>query len=99
MPVTQKFLQILEAMEPRIIPSSLNIQGGEVKERPTMETQIEREMMTSEGLREVAILEDHQVVMIQMMVTTMRAAEMMTPQMVMATPYQAAVIPNIHRQT
>ena len=52
---------------------------------PTMETQTEREMMTSEGLREVAILEDHQVVMIQMMATTMRAAEMMTPQTAMAT--------------
>ena len=28
-------------MEPRIIPSSLNIQGGEVKEMPKKETQIE----------------------------------------------------------
>ena len=55
-------------------------------------------MMTSEDLREVIIMEDHQMVMIQM-VTTMRAAEMMTPQMAMAPPYQAAVIPNVHRQT
>ena len=52
MPVTQKFLQILEAMEPKIIPSSLNIQDREVKEMPTMETQIEREMMTPEGQKE-----------------------------------------------
>ena len=76
-------MQILEAMEQKTIPSSLSIQDGEVKEMPTMETQIEREMMTPEGLREVPTQEDHQVVMIQMI--TLRAAKMMTLQTVMAT--------------
>ena len=61
-----------------------------------MEIRTEKKIMTPEGLRKVAILEDHQVVMIQMMVTTMRAAEMMTPQMAMATRYQAAVTCNAH---
>ena len=71
----------------------------EVKEAPTIEILTGRKMITSESLRKMAIMEDHQMVMIQMIVTTMGAAEMMTPQMVMATPYQAAVIPNVHRQT
>ena len=83
MPVTQRFLQTLEAMEPRIIPSSLNIQGGEVKEMPTMETQIEREMMIPEGQREVPTQGDHQVEMIQMI--TLMVTKMMTLQMAMAT--------------
>ena len=89
MPVTQRFLQLLEAMEPRIIPSSLNIQGGEVKEMPTMEIQIEREMMIPEGQREVATQEDHQEEMIQM--TTLMVTKMMTLQMAMATWHQAVV--------
>ena len=89
MPVIQKLLQILEAMELKTIPSSLSIQDGEVKEIPTMETQIERDIMTPEGLREVPTQEDHQVVMIQMI--TLRAAKMMTLQTVMATQYQAAL--------
>ena len=63
---------------------------------PIIETQTEREMMTSEGLREVAIREDHQVVVIRIMVTTMRAVEMVTPLTVMATQYQAAVTCNAH---
>ena len=37
--------------------------------------------------------------MIEMMMTTMETAEMMTPQVVMAIPYQVAVTPNIHRPT
>ena len=85
-----------EATEEKTIHSSLSMQDGVVKEVPTMEIQTERKMMTSEDLREVAIMEDHQMVMIQMMATTMRAAEMMTPQTVMATRYQAAVTPNVH---
>ena len=89
MPVIQKLLEILEAMELKTIPSSLSIQDGEVKEMPTMEIQIEREMMTPEGQREVPTQEDHQVVMIQMI--TLMAVKMMTLQAVMATRYQAAV--------
>ena len=96
MPVIQKLLQILEAMEQKTIPSSLSIQDGEVKEMPTMETQIEREMMTPEGLREVPTQEDHQVVMIQMI--TLRAVKMMTLQTAMATHYQAAVTCITHKQ-
>ena len=83
-------------MEQKTIHSSLSIQDEEVKEVPTMGTQAEREMMTSEGLREVPTQEDHQVVMIQMMAITMRAAEMMTPQMAMATRYQAAATCRVH---
>ena len=49
MPVTQRFLQTLEAMEPKIIPSYLNIRDGEGKETLTMEIQIEREMIIPEG--------------------------------------------------
>ena len=91
MPVIPKLQQIQEATEQKTINFSLSIEDGEVKEVPTMETPTEREMIKAEGLREVAILEDHQVVMIQMMVTTMREVEIMTPQTVMATRYQAAV--------
>ena len=94
--VIPKLQQMEEAREEKTIHSSLSMQDGVVKEVPTMEIQTERKMMTSEGLREVAILEDHQVVMIQMLATTMRAAEMMTPQMAMATRYQAAVTCNTH---
>ena len=56
---------------------------------PTIEIQIEREMMTPEGQREVPTQEDHPVVMIQMI--TLMAAKMMTLQVAMATRYQAAV--------
>ena len=89
MPITQNFLQTLEAMEPRIIPSSLNIQDGEVKEMPTMEIQIERKMMIPEGQREVATQEDHQEEMIQMI--TLMVTKMMTLQMAMATQHQTVV--------
>ena len=64
MPVTQRFLQTLEATEPKINPSYLDIQDGEVKEMPTMEIQIEREMMIPEGQRRVETQEDHQEGMI-----------------------------------
>ena len=89
MPVTQRFLQTLEAMEQKIIPSYLNIQDGEVKETPTMEIQIEREMMIPEGQREVATQKDHQEEMIQMI--TLMMTKMMTLQMVMATQHQAVI--------
>ena len=89
MPVTQRFLQTLEAMEQKIIPSYLNIQDGEVKETPTMEIQIEREMMIPESQRGVATQEDHQEEMIQMM--TLMVTRMMTLQMVMATQHQAVI--------
>ena len=72
------------------------MQDGVVKEAPTMEILTGRKMMTSEGLREMAIMEDHQMIMIQMMATTMRAVEMMIPQIVVVTHYQAAVTPNAH---
>ena len=89
MPATPKFLQIMEIMEQKIIPSYLDFRDGEVKETPTIEIQIEKEMMTPEGQREVPTQEDHQVVMIQMI--TLMAAKMMTLQAAMATQYQAAV--------
>ena len=94
MPVTQRFLQTLEAMEQKIIPSYLNIRDGEVKETPTMEIQIEREMMIPKSQRGVATQEDHQEEMIQMM--TLMAMMMMTLQMVMATQYQAVITRNAH---
>ena len=56
---------------------------------PTMETQIEREMMTSEGLREVPTQEDHQVEIIQMI--TLMVTKRLTLQMAMATQHQAVV--------
>ena len=78
-------------MEKKTTHSSLSMPDGVVKETPTMEILTGRKMMTSESLREMAIMEDHQMTMIQMISTTMGAAEMMTPQMAMATRYQAAV--------
>ena len=89
MPVTQRFLQTLEAMEPRITPSSLNIQGGELKEMPTMEVQIEREMMIPECQRGVATQKDHQEEMIQMI--TLMMTKIIIFQMVMATQHQAVI--------
>ena len=89
MPVTQSFLQTLEIMEPKIIPSYLNIRDGEVKETPTMEIQIEREMMIPEGQREVATQEDHQEEMIQMI--TLMMTKMMPLQMAMATQHKAVI--------
>ena len=90
MPVTQNFLQTMEIMEQKIIPSYLNFWDGEVKETPTMEIQIERGMMIPEGQRRVETQEDHQEEMIQMM--TLMVTRMMTLQMVMATQHQAAII-------
>ena len=75
------------------------MQDGVVKEVPTIEILTKRKMIKSESPRKMAIMEDHQMVMIQMIVTTMGAAEMMTPHVVLAIPYQAAVTPSIHRQT
>ena len=49
-----------------------------------------RKKMTAESLRGMTVMEDHQMTMIQMMMTTMETAEMMTPQVVIAIPYQAA---------
>ena len=89
MPVTQRFVQTLDEMAPRIIPSYLNIQNGEMKETPTMEIQIEREMMIPKSQRGVATLEDHQEEMIQMM--TLMVTRMMTLQMAMATQHQAVI--------
>ena len=77
-------------MEPRIIPSYLNIQDGEVKEMPTMEIQIEKEMMIPGGQRRMETQEDHQKEIIQMM--TLMVMKMMTLQMAMATQHQAAII-------
>ena len=90
MPVTQRFLQTLEAMEQKIIPSCLDIRDGEVKETPTMEIQIERKMMIPEDQGRVETQEDHQEGMIQMM--TLMVMKMMTLEMAMATQHQAAII-------
>ena len=89
MPLTQRFLQTLEAMEQKIIPSNLNIRDGEVKEMPTIESQTEREMMIPKSQRGVATLEDRQEEMIQMM--TLMVTRMMTLQMAMATQHQAVI--------
>ena len=88
-----------EAMERKTTHSSLRMPDMVVKEVPTMETLTGRKRMTAESLRGMTVMEDHQMTMIQMMMTTMETAEMMTPQVVMAIPYQAAVTPNVHRQT
>ena len=77
--VIPKLQQMEEAREEKTTHSSLSMPDGVVNEVPTMEILTERKMMTSEDLREVAIMKDHQMVMIKMMATTMRAAEMMTP--------------------
>ena len=70
-----------------------------VKEVPRIETLTERKRMTTESLRGMTVMEDHQMTMIQMMMTTMETADMMTPQVVIAIPYQAAATPNIQMQT
>jgi len=63
---------------------------GEVKETPTIENQIKREMMIPGGQRRMETQEDHQDEMIQMM--TLMVMMMMTLQMVLATQHQAAII-------
>ena len=87
---TLNFLQIMEIMDQKIIPSYSSIRDGEVKDMPTKKIQIEKEMMMPGGQRRVETQEDHQEEMIQMM--TLMARMMMTPQMVMATQHQAVII-------
>ena len=77
-------------MDQKIIPSYLSIRDGEVKDTPTIEIQIEKEMMIPGGQRRLETQEDHQEEMIQMM--TLMVTMMMTPQMRMATQHQAAII-------
>ena len=55
--------------------------------------------MIAKGLKGMAMMEDRQVTMNQMTMKTMEIVEMMTPQVVMAIPYQVAVTPSIHRPT
>ena len=86
-------------MERKTTHSSLRMLDMVVKEVPTMEILTGRKRMTAESLRGMTVMEDHQMTMIQIMMTTMETAEMMTPQVVMAIPYQAAVTPNVHMQT
>ena len=88
-----------EAIERKTTHSSLRMLDMVVKEVPIMEILTGRKRMTAESLRGMTVIEDHQMTMIQMMSTTMGAAEMMTPQVVMAIPYQVVVTPNIHMQT
>ena len=94
MPATLNFLQTMEIMEQKIIPSYLSFRDGEVKEMPKMEIQMEKEMMIPGGQRRVETKEDHQEKMIQMM--TLMAMMMMTLQMVMATQHQALVTSITH---
>ena len=51
-------------MEQKINPSYLSFQDGEVKETPTMEIQIEKEMMIPGDQGGVETQEDHQEEMI-----------------------------------
>ena len=50
---TLNFLQIMEIMEQKIIPSYSSFRDGGVKEMPTMEIQIEKEMMIPGGQKRV----------------------------------------------
>ena len=77
-------------MDQMIIPLYLSIPDGEVKNKPTMAIQIEKEMMIPRGRGRVETQEDHQEEMIQTM--TLMARMMMTPQMSMATQHQAVII-------
>ena len=86
-------------MERKTIHSSLWMLDLVVKVVLTVEILTGRERMTAESLRGMAMMEDHQVTMIQMRMTTMETAEIMTPQVVTAIPYQVAVTPNVHRPT
>ena len=86
-------------MERKTTHSSLRMLDMVVKEVPTMEILTGKKRMTAESLRGMTVMEEHQMTMIQMMMTTMETAEMMTPQVVMTIPYQAAVTLNIHMQT
>ena len=63
---------------------------GEVKDMPTMDIQVEKEIMIPEGRERVETQEDHQEEMIQIM--TLMVNMMMTPRMVMAPQHQAAII-------
>ena len=55
---------------------------------PTMDIQVEKEIMIPEGREEVETQEDHQEEMIQIMTLMMK----MTPQMVTAPQHQAVTI-------
>ena len=90
MPVTQNFLQTMEIIEQKIIPSYSSFRDGEVKETPTMKIQIKGEMMIPGGQRRVETQDDHQEKMIQMMI--LMVMRTMSLQKVMATQHQAAII-------
>ena len=86
-------------MEKKTNHSTLRMPDGVVKEAPTMEILTGRKRMKAKSLRGKTVMKDHQMTMIEMMMTTMETAEMMTPQVVMAIPYQVAVTPNGHMPT
>ena len=53
MPATLNFLQIMEIMEQKIIPSYSSFRDGGVKEMSTMDIQIKKEMMIPGGQKRV----------------------------------------------
>ena len=97
--VIPKLQQMEEAIGRKTTHSSLRMLDMVVMKVPTMEILTGRKRMKAESLRGMTVMKDHQMTMIHMMMTTMETAEMMTPQVVMAIPYQAAVTPNVHMQT
>ena len=104
MQATLNYLQIMEIMDQTIIHFYSSSPDGEVKDMPTMDIQVEKEIMIPEGREEVETTEDCQEEMIQPMTLMMK----MTPQMVTAPQFQAVTIqvnhttnqgPNFHPST
>ena len=94
----------MEIMDQTIIHFYSSSPDGEVKDMPTMDIQVEKEIMIPEGWEEVETQEDHQEEMIQIMTLMMKK----TPQMVTAPQHQAVTIqvnhltdqdPNFHLST
>ena len=88
MQATLNYLQIMEIMDQTIIHFYSSSPDGEVKDMPTMDIQVEREIMIPEGQEEVETQEDHQEEMIQPMTLMMKT----TPQMATAPQFQAVTI-------
>ena len=70
-----------------------------VKEVPIMEALTDRTGRTTESLRGMTVMKEHQMIMIQMMMIITRKVVITTPQVVIATPDQAAAALNVQMQT
>ena len=78
----------MEIMDQMIYHFYSSTPDGEVKDMPTMDIQVEKEIMIPEGQEEVETQEDRQEEMIQPMTLMMKT----TPQMATAPQFQAVTI-------